>query len=274
MGLGRTTVLGMTMSVIAGAAAAQPFSEDFESYANGSNIVGQGPWELWYSGGTTANVSNGQAASGTQSLELQVFSDIVKRFDVSSGRWRFGAKVYVPSDATGSPRELFIILMNGYGDPAADNWSVQTRFSLDAGIIESQFGGQTTALTPDRWIDFTAEFDLDNDDLDIYIDGVMLVDSALWTSNASAGGSLNLAACDLFSNGIAGAFIDDVYLEEIVTCPSADFNGDGFTDFFDYGDYVECFEGTCQPGADADFNGDGFVDFFDYSDFVFAFEGC
>jgi hypothetical protein len=56
----------------------------------------------------------------------------------------------------------------------------------------------------------------------------------------------------------------------------ADFNNDGFLDFFDYSDYVDCFEtGSCPPGRDADFNGDGFVDFFDYSDYVAAFEqGC
>jgi hypothetical protein len=58
-------------------------------------------------------------------------------------------------------------------------------------------------------------------------------------------------------------------------CP-ADFNGDGFLDFFDYDDYVNCFEtGVCPPGKTADFNGDGFVDFFDYDDYVGAFEtGC
>ena len=58
-------------------------------------------------------------------------------------------------------------------------------------------------------------------------------------------------------------------------CP-ADFNGDGFLDFFDYDDYVNCFEtGTCPPGKTADFNGDAFVDFFDYDDYVLAFEtGC
>ena len=58
-------------------------------------------------------------------------------------------------------------------------------------------------------------------------------------------------------------------------CP-ADFNGDGFLDFFDYDDYVGCFEtGNCPAGRTADFNGDGFSDFFDYDDFVAAFErGC
>ena len=58
-------------------------------------------------------------------------------------------------------------------------------------------------------------------------------------------------------------------------CP-ADFNGDGFADFFDFSDFVTCFEGgACPPGTSADFNGDGFPDFFDFSDFVTAFEaGC
>ena len=62
---------------------------------------------------------------------------------------------------------------------------------------------------------------------------------------------------------------------DLTSCP-ADFNGDGFLDFFDYDDYVNCFEtGTCPPGKTADFNGDDFVDFFDYDDYVAAFEtGC
>jgi hypothetical protein len=57
---------------------------------------------------------------------------------------------------------------------------------------------------------------------------------------------------------------------------AADFNRDGFLDFFDYSDYVGCFEiEECPAGATADFNRDGFVDFFDYLDFVSAFEtGC
>lgn len=59
------------------------------------------------------------------------------------------------------------------------------------------------------------------------------------------------------------------------TC-DADFNGDGFLDFFDYDDYVGCFEiAECPAGRTADFNGDGFADFFDYDAFVAAFEnGC
>jgi hypothetical protein len=58
-------------------------------------------------------------------------------------------------------------------------------------------------------------------------------------------------------------------------CP-ADFNMDGFADFFDYADFVECFEGgRCPDGKPADFNDDGIADFFDYLGFVEVFEaGC
>lgn len=52
----------------------------------------------------------------------------------------------------------------------------------------------------------------------------------------------------------------------------ADFNADGFLDFFDYDEYVEAFE----SGSDfADVNRDGFIDFFDYDEYVLLFEaGC
>ncbi|QOI99362.1 MAG: hypothetical protein HRU70_02190 [Phycisphaeraceae bacterium] len=58
-------------------------------------------------------------------------------------------------------------------------------------------------------------------------------------------------------------------------CP-ADFNDDGFVDFFDFAAFVDCFEGfECPPGRDSDFNRDGFVDFFDFQDYVDAFDaGC
>jgi predicted outer membrane repeat protein len=75
--------------------------------------------------------------------------------------------------------------------------------------------------------------------------------------------------------GLGVAPIVDMGAREFRSCP-ADFNEDGFLDFFDYDDYVTCFEtGVCPPGKTADFNGDGFGDFFDYDAFVLAFEtGC
>lgn len=57
---------------------------------------------------------------------------------------------------------------------------------------------------------------------------------------------------------------------------SADFDGDGFIDLFDFDHFITCFEGgACPPGKTADFDADGFVDLFDFDAFISAFEtGC
>ncbi|QOJ00513.1 MAG: glycoside hydrolase family 16 protein [Phycisphaeraceae bacterium] len=71
------------------------------------------------------------------------------------------------------------------------------------------------------------------------------------------------------------AWIDDITLEYLGHCP-ADFNTDGFLDFFDLDAFVSCFEGlACPDAADPDFNTDGFLDFFDLDAFLTAFDlGC
>ncbi len=117
---------------------------------------------------------------------------------------------------------------------------------------------------------------------------------AIYTGGCPAGPGSAIAcnddSCGLQSNVTFHAVSGQLYLLRIggfnhdagsgflsigctpVACP-ADFNGDGAVDFFDYDDFVNCFEGvTCPPGKTADFNGDTAVDFFDYDDFVVAFE--
>ncbi|QOI99213.1 MAG: hypothetical protein HRU70_01390 [Phycisphaeraceae bacterium] len=63
----------------------------------------------------------------------------------------------------------------------------------------------------------------------------------------------------------------DVYAGEGNDCP-ADFNGDGFIDFFDLNLFFEAFD---AGAVTADFNADGFIDFFDLDLYIEAFEaGC
>ncbi|QOJ00204.1 MAG: hypothetical protein HRU70_06765 [Phycisphaeraceae bacterium] len=78
--------------------------------------------------------------------------------------------------------------------------------------------------------------------------------------------------------GEFSATIDTGWLDNVVFggC-GADWNCDGFVDFFDADDFVATFEGGSPPACrgSADFNGDGFVDFFDLDAYLGAFEvGC
>lgn len=75
--------------------------------------------------------------------------------------------------------------------------------------------------------------------------------------------------------GVLGFGIVNAAASGSPACP-ADFNGDGFSDFFDFDAFVVCFEGEgCPACATADMDGDGFVDFFDFDAFVAIFDqGC
>jgi predicted outer membrane repeat protein len=112
---------------------------------------------------------------------------------------------------------------------------------------------------------------LPNDLADVDLDGVsaetLPIDLARNTRRLDDPGTID--------TGVGPAPIADMGAREYRDCP-ADFNEDGFLDFFDYDDYVACFEGFgCPPGKTSDFNGDGFSDFFDYDEFVTAFNlGC
>ena len=88
-------------------------------------------------------------------------------------------------------------------------------------------------------------------------------------------GRWNDVAGDVDEGPGQGQYRMNGYFVEYEPCP-ADFNDDGFVDFFDFNDFVSCFEGdTCPDGKTADFNNDGFADFFDFNDFIAAFEaGC
>jgi hypothetical protein len=87
---------------------------------------------------------------------------------------------------------------------------------------------------------------------------------------AALAGSYTVVA----SNGCTSATSNPATVV-VEPCP-ADFNADGFIDFFDFDDYIRCFSGLgCPAGASPDFNGDSFVDFFDLDEFVDTFEdGC
>ena len=93
-----TLVLGSVTSV----ASAQVFVEDFESYAAGSGLVGQGGWK-GYMGRVESDgqVSDVVAHSGRNSIELIPGSDLIHEYDISGGKWLLSMRQYIPLPNTG-----------------------------------------------------------------------------------------------------------------------------------------------------------------------------
>lgn len=159
---------------------------------------------------------------------------------------------------------------------------------IRAGTAEWRFPGQYVSplvVTPDGWLwmQYDSEYLVARRGLCAY-DGVNVIDFPAPASGEPQWGGLPHAAIkeavvrelpngyelwmSCVSRGIA--------VLSVTTACAADFDGDGFVDFFDFDGFAACFEGQgCPAGKTADFDGDGFVDFFDLDAFVGAFEaGC
>ena len=212
----RTMVVLALVSIVAFASpAVADWSENFDSYANGSGIIGQGGWEGWdgnpaWDGYVTDFVSN----SAPHSLDITPTTDAIHQFSgYTSGLVLVSAWCYVPSSATG---EQYFILLDQYAHGGPNHWALQVMFGL--GIVESQFDGVLLDLIYNRWVEFTVQIDFDNDFMHVEYDGVTLVDKP-WTagSNADGLGIANLACMDLFSNAGDDIYWDDISISTSIT---------------------------------------------------------
>lgn len=187
-------------------------SDDFEGYALGSWIAGQGGWETWDSNPSVdAPVVDDFAHSGTQSLKVGGNgwdSDIVHQVDgATSWTWTAQAYVYIPSTQTG---DLYFIMLNDYNSGGPYSWSVQLRMSATDGVIEDAcFFNPPLTLVTDEWAEIRVDIDLDQDQHSVYYNGTLLYTNA-WT--ACYGGSPEIAAFDLYCSGSSDAYFDDVSL--------------------------------------------------------------
>ena len=78
--------------------------DNFDSYASGSLISGQGGWETWGGDpGADTQVISFLSYSPPNSLGLSGTADIVHRFvGATSGTWRAKVQTYVPSSQLGN----------------------------------------------------------------------------------------------------------------------------------------------------------------------------
>ena len=84
-------LISLAFATISGFAASRAFFDDFESYAVGSNLHGQGGWTGWANNPNAgALVSSNFAFSPTRSVNIAGASDLVHTFSgATNGPWVF-----------------------------------------------------------------------------------------------------------------------------------------------------------------------------------------
>lgn len=187
------------------------WSENFDSYADGSSMHGQGDWKGWGDDEAyTAYVSSVQSLSSPHSVDISDDADLVHEYEgYTEGLWIYTAWQYIPEDFDG---ESYFILLNSYDDAgSSNNWSTQVRFDSDLGVVESEHEDTQLDLITGRWVELRNEIDLDNDLQSIYYDGELL-SSKSWTDGVSGDGELNIAAVDLYANSASPVYYDDISL--------------------------------------------------------------
>jgi hypothetical protein len=195
MQIGEVELLGVGVPEIV-------FAEDFESYAAGSDLHGQAGWKGWDNDAAYgAPASDAFAVSGLNSVEIIGSADLVHEFDLAGGMLEFSAMQYIPSGTTGT---TYFILLNTYSDGGSKDWSIQTTFDLAAGNIGFWHGGGATILY-DQWVELKYIIDLDNNTVDKYYNGELIVTDQ-WDDNVHG----TLQCIDLFGNNASSVYYDDI----------------------------------------------------------------
>lgn len=193
--------------------AAANWADDFDSYAAGSGLHGQGGWVGW--GGDPqwdANVVNTYSSSPSNSLEVVGGADMVQTFSgYTSGTYTLTSDLYVPADSNSG--DVYWIWLNQYG--ATNNWSIQVKIGTTDSVIHPDLPQGATSsvdapMVRDQWVTLKAVVDLDANSYDCWYGATQMVTDGIWY-----GGAKDIAAIDLFSNGAS----EPVYFDNVAITP-------------------------------------------------------
>src|ERR1035441_8614649 len=208
------TILALALCIVALGARAAAFFDDFEAYAVGSNLHGQGGWAGWAGNASAgALVSTNFAFSPTRSVNITGASDLVHTFSgATNGQWVFSVMQYIPSTSTGTN---YAILLNTYRPPYGtndSNWSVQIQNNMDTGqIISDLGGGATLPMVMDQWVEERCEINLASNSVSEFYNGQLLSTHA-WQGGLGGPGLNEIQALDLYANNAGPVYYDNVSL--------------------------------------------------------------
>jgi len=195
------------------------WSDDFDSYATGSLLHGQGGWEAWdLVIENSPYVRDEQSRSAPNSVELTWvdgvnWSDIVHIFyGVDSGQWTITAWWFLPEDFFGYSG---FVLLNKYEHNDThqlnEDVSLQVLANSYSNTIKDLWSGGSLPLVRNEWVEIRIEIDFEMDTYDVYYNSTLL-GSESWTRGV---GQKKLACIDLCNDGSVSnaTYFDDISLE-------------------------------------------------------------
>ena len=209
-----SSIVMVTLAFGVTASTQAAWTENFDSYADGSGIIGQGDWVGWEQAVTDdAPVTNAMSYSPGNSLAMGGTTgnmDAIWQFsDVTSGIWTIAAMTYVPQSSIGGSGYVdigFLSRHTGFQGATDHQWFGALFFPMSSGNVNNN---GNTPMIADQWIPVKAVFDIDNQTYDEYYNGV-------WSQSGTWSGDNALVALDLWSPaGSDLMYVDDFSLTAI-----------------------------------------------------------
>lgn len=200
------TCAGVAVAMACSGAQAQ-WSENFDSYPDGTVLDGVGGWFGWDGSPAAAGVvTSKQSRSGPHSIAISGGADAVHPLSgYTSGQWTLTAWNYQGrADLTA---DTYFIVNNDYTHGGPYEWTIELQFDVSTGTIIDDFRGGSAPIAFDQWAEIRFEIDLDADTVDTYYNGSLLSSGQY----AIRGGPAAIANIDLFTTG-ATSFYDDISL--------------------------------------------------------------
>lgn len=201
-------------------AGADPWSEDFDSYAANQVLDNVGGWFGWDNIPANAGVVNpNRSRSAPHSIHLGAATDAVHPgLGITAGKWRISGWQFIPSGGL-SGGDAFFIVNNNYNHGGPYNWTTQLRCDAASGTVVDDLRPHTARpVAFDRWVEYRLDVDLDANTCSSYYDGALL-SVGTWTGPwFGTPGPVAIEAIDLFNSGGVCDW-DDVAVE---------WRGDGF----------------------------------------------
>lgn len=191
--------------------------ENFDSYATGSQMHGQGGWQGWDNAPAAgALVTDVVSLSAPNSVDIVGLSDLVHQYPgYDSGVWLYTAWQYIP---TGYFGDSYFIMQNTYNDGGPYDWSVQIHFDSATGMVGSdsvEGFSQETPFFYDTWMPIRVLIDLEEDHQQVYYGDVLVAECSWTTCQPTSAGVLAIGAVDLFANGATSVYYDNLSLTRI-----------------------------------------------------------